>query len=63
MNLSPCQAAPIKSDINKDCQVDMADYSMLAENWLTVNGGDVDIWDDGIVDINDIIKLASQWLE
>jgi hypothetical protein len=49
------------SDINGDRQVNMKDFAIIANNWLTDNS-EADINDDGFVDFLDLSKLSSYWL-
>ena len=49
------------SDINGDKQVNMKDFAIFANNWLTDNS-EADINDDGVVDFLDLSKLSSCWL-
>jgi len=58
--------SPNKADIDKDWDVDLADFSILADQWqqppvepsadIAPSGG------DGIVDINDLVFLVNNWL-
>jgi hypothetical protein len=49
------------SDINGDRQVNIKDFAIIANNWLTDNS-EADINDDGFVDFLDLSKLSSYWL-
>ncbi|MBN1787149.1 MAG: hypothetical protein JW806_01995 [Sedimentisphaerales bacterium] len=42
---------PIISDLDENCQVDLFDYTILADEW-----------EDGILDLNDIAEFALDWL-
>jgi hypothetical protein len=49
------------SDIDGDRQVNMKDFAIFADNWLTDNvEGDINY--DGVVDYLDFSKLSSVWL-
>jgi hypothetical protein len=53
------------SDINHDQDVNYIDFNILAQEWLTIGDGlsaDIDGVGDGIVDIQDLAKMASEWL-
>lgn len=49
------------SDINGDQQVNMKDFAIFADNWLTDNSN-ADINYDGFVDYLDLSILSSNWL-
>lgn len=49
------------SDVNVDRQVNMKDYAIFANNWLT-NNSEADINYDGVVDFLDLSKLSFDWL-
>ncbi|MHC4204074.1 MAG: LamG-like jellyroll fold domain-containing protein [Planctomycetota bacterium] len=49
------------SDINRDRQVNMKDFAIFADNWLTENSA-ADINYDGVVDFLDLSELSSNWL-
>lgn len=49
------------SDINKDGLVNMKDFAIFADNWLTDNLA-ADLNYDGVVDLLDLSKLSSYWL-
>jgi len=48
------------SDINGDKQVNIKDFAIFANNWLTDNS-EADISYDGVVDLLDLSKLSSCW--
>ncbi|MHC4204073.1 MAG: LamG-like jellyroll fold domain-containing protein [Planctomycetota bacterium] len=49
------------SDINGDMQVNIKDFAIFADNWLTDNSA-ADINYDGVVDFLDLSELSSYWL-
>jgi len=49
------------SDINWDRQVNMKDFAIFANNWLT-NNSEADMNYDGVVDFLDLSILSSNWL-
>ncbi len=51
------------ADINNDCQVDLEDMQILAENWLGScnNYSCGDLNEDGTVDMGDFVQLTRQW--
>jgi hypothetical protein len=49
------------SDVNYDSHVDMKDFAILANSWLTGNS-EADINYDGFVDHHDLSMLSSRWL-
>ena len=49
------------SDINGDRQVNMKDFAVFADSWLTDNS-QADINYDGVVDFPDLAILSSTWL-
>lgn len=57
----------IASDINRDLNVDLFDFAILAEQWLKSPGvppADIAPQNgDGIVDFWDLAVLADHWLE
>jgi cyclophilin family peptidyl-prolyl cis-trans isomerase len=66
LNTGVC-ATKLVGDIDGDCRVDMADFALMAQNWLMCNsittvsaGGDIS--GDGKVDYADLALLAEQWL-
>lgn len=58
--------SPNKADIDGDWDVDLLDYTILADQWQQVPGepsADIDPpFGDGIVDINDLAFLVENWL-
>ena len=59
----------IPADFNNDTSVDLADWGILAENWLLDNSSpafymdyDINSPPDGSIDILDLIVFLSQWL-
>ncbi len=63
MNLSPCGTAPIKSDINDDCEVNFEDFAHFSQDWLDITDSLADLWDDGKVDMKDFKEFVYQWLD
>jgi len=53
--------SPIASDLNGDCQVDLVDYTRLADAW-TGNLPEVDLNSDGFLDFMDMAQFAADWL-
>jgi len=54
-------APPWRSDLTKDCRVDLLDLAVLAQRWLTpddVNNLAGDPW----IDASDLALMAQQWL-
>jgi hypothetical protein len=49
------------SDINRDRQVNIKDFAVFADNWLTENSA-ADINYDGVVDFLDLSDLSFYWL-
>jgi pectinesterase len=61
-----CQTVYL-GDVNADCRVDLLDFDIMAEQWLTTPGtppADVIPMGatDGIVNINDLKQLITDWL-
>lgn len=52
---------PDVSDLNGDCEVDFLDYALLAEAWGS-NPPEVDLNDDGYLNLFDIAQFAADWL-
>jgi len=54
-------AGSITSDLDTNCQVDLADYAVVANAWA---GGlpEVDLNSDTLLDWLDVLKFADQWL-
>jgi hypothetical protein len=50
-------------DVNKDCQVDLQDLSLLAEQWLAPPDSSVDLNGDDSVNMVDLALLAESWHE
>ncbi len=48
-------------DVNKDCQVDLQDLSLLAEQWLAPPDSSVDLNGDDSVNMVDLTLLADNW--
>jgi hypothetical protein len=56
------------ADIDENCRVDLADFSVIGKNWLTggcitplwCQGADVD--ENGAVGLSDLLEMADQWL-
>jgi hypothetical protein len=60
----------LKGDSDIDCDVDLADYAVLASHWLNQNCTEMEDWCDrtdidqsGKVDIFDLAIFAEYWLE
>ncbi len=53
----------IKGDINKDRKVEMADFALLARDWMRSSPASNLIGGEDIVDIYDMQVLAENWLE
>lgn len=51
----------ITSDLNGNCQVDFSDYALIADAWAS-NPPDVDLNNDGFLDLTDIAQFAIDWL-
>ena len=78
-NIRICQAMPSLGDINRDCKVDLEDFSILAIAWLadceSVTDPDSPLYDPDIpchqadtdgsnfVDANDLTPVTNHWLE
>ncbi len=62
MHMSPCGTAPIRADINNDCDVDFQDYSEMADDWMTVGNDSTDVWEDGKTDAKDMQEFFENWL-
>ncbi|GAJ20136.1 unnamed protein product, partial [marine sediment metagenome] len=68
--LSPMfQFDSIPADFDNDCDVDFLDYSHFAQYWLVdcysdpnLCGG-TDLVENNFVDMNDLVKFISHWLE
>jgi rhamnogalacturonan endolyase len=57
-----CQVRP-SSDVSGDCRVDFADFSIIADGYISASAGSVaDIDGNGTIDVNDLALLAEQWL-
>ena len=56
----------LASDLNRDCYVDFADFSIIAVNWfrddLQPEDDYFDIDTDGIIDFLDLLVLADEWV-
>jgi hypothetical protein len=58
----------LAADLDGNCYVDLADVSVLAEQWLSTNPMAIppnyspDIYSDGQVTLLDFTTLAAQWL-
>ncbi|ARN55774.1 GxGYxYP domain-containing protein [Sedimentisphaera salicampi] len=63
MNLSPCGEVPKKADLNQDCEVDLADYSLLSKTWLDAGMGTTDLTSDDKMDLDDLIYFQDSWLD
>ncbi|MCJ7674344.1 MAG: dockerin type I domain-containing protein, partial [Sedimentisphaerales bacterium] len=50
-------------DVNKDCQVDLQDLSLLAEQWLAPPDSSVDLNGDDSINMVDLALLAESWHE
>jgi len=51
-------------DVDGSAMVDLADFSLLASNWLKHPGGTgLDSNQDGILDFEDLAKLVENWLK
>jgi hypothetical protein len=61
-----CYAQFYNGNINGDCDIDMSDLALLAEQWLQTNCGQcngADLTGDWKVDFADFAALAANWLE
>ena len=55
------------TDFNGDGLVNFVDYSMLARHWLQAAADAgysdaFDLWDDDVIDFNDVLELCKDWL-
>lgn len=55
------------TDFNGDGLVNFVDYSMLARHWLQADtdagySDAFDLWDDDVIDFNDVLELCKDWL-
>ena len=57
--LSSCDYV-LAGDVNDDCRVDSQDLHLVVEQWLKVNGIDLDYV--GTIDLYDFAILAKNWL-
>ncbi len=55
-------ADALTSDVESDGQVDLADLSVLTDDWLGSGTGLADLTCDGIVNSDDFMVLAEEWL-
>jgi hypothetical protein len=56
------RAHVLVGDSEPDGDVDLADFAHLAEFWQAPNACDADLTCDCVMDINDILVLAKEWL-
>ncbi|NLH15995.1 MAG: hypothetical protein GX455_05400 [Phycisphaerae bacterium] len=56
----PCGFPP-EGDFDEDCMVGLSDLNIFAQSWLST-GTAVDLDDDNIITINDLAKIAGNWL-
>ena len=58
--------SPNKADIDKDWNVDLTDFAILAKQWQQIpSEPSADIsspFGDGLVDVNDLTVLVKNWL-
>ncbi|MGD8499585.1 MAG: dockerin type I domain-containing protein, partial [Phycisphaerales bacterium] len=50
-----------QGDLNRDCQVDLLDVQVFAEQWLAPPGSSADLNADDEVNMDDLVLLAEQW--
>jgi hypothetical protein len=55
------KAACPQGDLNRDCQVDLLDLHVLAEQWLAYPEGAADLNGDDEVNMDDLALLAEEW--
>jgi hypothetical protein len=55
-----CKAEYFIGDLNNDCQINVADLVILAEQWLTT-GPDADLNQDSIVNLEDYALFSANW--
>jgi len=62
-NVTKCQEQAIRAG---GCDIDLLDFSVLAQNWLQDNPA-IDIVPypeaDGIIDLKELLVLVKHWLE
>jgi len=58
---APAKCPP--GDLNGDCQVDMADLQIFAEQWLAAPSSPADLNSDQEVGVIDFALLAEKWLQ
>ncbi|HOQ03953.1 MAG TPA: hypothetical protein PKY88_01895 [Anaerohalosphaeraceae bacterium] len=54
---------PHQPDLTSDGLVNLADFAVLAEDWLKQTWSMSDLTGDGLVDVEDLILLADLWLQ
>lgn len=55
--------SPYRTDFSRDCQVDITDLLMMAEQWLRVPANPLmDVTGDGSVNMLDLARIAEQWM-
>ncbi len=64
-DVNEADAAFLTGDVNSDGQVDLADISILSEQWLTIPGGSpsADIAGDSSVNLLDFAVMANDWMK
>ena len=63
INLTPCQTAPLRTDFNNDCNVDLNDYSNIAAEWMKAENVYTDLNYDNAVNNKDMMRFAEDWLK
>jgi hypothetical protein len=58
----PMCTGPVQYDINRDCEIDIEDLSLIASDWLASDANSTDLNDDDIVNFADFARIASAWL-
>jgi hypothetical protein len=52
----------LRPDFNRDCKIDLFDFSCFAGHWLDVGLSTYDFNNDGMVDLDDLYILSNHWL-
>ncbi|AQQ71846.1 hypothetical protein SMSP2_02225 [Limihaloglobus sulfuriphilus] len=53
----------VSPDFSSDCFVDMEDFALMAQNWLSCSDASTDLTDEGCVSAEDMEIFAGYWLE
>ena len=59
--LEPMCTGPVQYDINRDCESDIEDLSLIASDWLASDANSTDLNNDDIVNFLDFAEFGLIW--